>query len=68
MKAKITFSYPRMFVHKGERPEIRDIKVGEIVDAIVNGDRTEVYFNDFCRVNIFGDAFKDKGPMQLEAL
>lgn len=68
MKAKITYSYPRVIVRKNGAPLIREVKVGEIVDALVINNNTEIWFSDFCRVIIFGDAFKDKGPVQLEAL
>ena len=35
MKAKITYSYPRVIVRKNGAPLIREVKVGEIVDALV---------------------------------
>lgn len=68
MKAKITYCYPRLFVTKSGEPIIRENEVGEIVDAVFRNGNTEILFNDFCFVKIFGDAFKDKGPVQLEVL
>lgn len=68
MKAKITYSYPNIVCTRGNIPLIRPIAEGEIVDAIYRNNHTEIYFNDFCRVKIFGDAFKDKGPIQLEVV
>lgn len=68
MKAKITYCYPRMFVTKCGEPLIRENEVGEIVDAVYRNNLTEILFNDNCFVKIFGDAFKDKGPVQLEVL
>lgn len=47
---------------------MRDCKIGEIVDVICRNNHTEIHFNDLSNVKIFGDAFKDKGPIQLEVL
>jgi hypothetical protein len=57
-----------MFVTKRGEPIIRENQIGEIVDAVYRNGSTEILFSDFSFVKIFGDAFKDKGPMQLEVL
>lgn len=68
MKAKITYCYPRIVARALTGPVMRDCKVGEIVDVICRNNNTEIYFSDLSNVKIFGDAFKDKGPIQLEVL
>lgn len=68
MKAKVTFCYPRMVVRQKGDQVIRENQIGEIVDAVYRNGNTEILFNDLSFVKIFGDAFKDKGPMQLEVL
>lgn len=57
-----------MFVTKRGEPFIRESKIGELVDAVYRNGSTEILFSDFSFVKIFGDAFKDKGPFQLEVI